>query len=95
MELFLKLRICDELKPKTLKCILGLGRTWVHNGRNYEKISLDPYFEHNFVFPKLLQVNLAYVAHPWFGTRSHLVYRTKTSNLSTLFHRVEGWISNS
>jgi hypothetical protein len=28
------------------------------------KISLDPYCKHNFVFPKVLQVNVAYVAHP-------------------------------
>jgi hypothetical protein len=28
------------------------------------EISLDPYYKHNFVFPKLLQVNVAYVVHP-------------------------------
>jgi hypothetical protein len=28
------------------------------------KISLDPYCKHNSIFFKLLQVNVAYVAHP-------------------------------
>ncbi len=34
---FLKQCICDELKLETLKGILGLGRTWVQNGRDYKK----------------------------------------------------------
>jgi hypothetical protein len=28
------------------------------------EISLDPYYNHNSVLPKLLQVNVAYVVHP-------------------------------
>jgi hypothetical protein len=39
VETFLKEHICDELKPKTLVDILGLGRTWVQNGRDYRKYS--------------------------------------------------------
>ncbi len=30
------------------------------------KISIDPYFAHNYAFPKQLQANLAYIIHPWF-----------------------------
>jgi len=38
VESLLKWRTCDELKPETLKGILGLGRTWVQNGRNHKNI---------------------------------------------------------
>ncbi len=37
VEAFLKQHIYDELKPETLACILGLGKTWVQNGRDYNK----------------------------------------------------------
>jgi hypothetical protein len=28
------------------------------------EIFLNPYYKHNFVFPKLLQVNVVHVVHP-------------------------------
>jgi len=42
-----------------------------------QKISIDPYSAHNFVFPKWLQANLAYIVHPWFIPRNQLVSETK------------------
>jgi hypothetical protein len=39
---------------------------WIECGsrmREIIEISLDPYCKHNSVFPKLLQFNVAYVAH--------------------------------
>jgi hypothetical protein len=64
-----------------------LGRTQVReeqNGRDYRKISINPYFAHNFFFPKWLQANLAYNVHPWFVPRSQLVYKIKENIFSII-----------
>ncbi len=37
VEAFLEKHLYDELKSKTLMGILGLGRTWAQNGRDYKK----------------------------------------------------------
>ncbi len=59
--------MCNELKPETL-----VGYPWVRQNmgkrgtkrERLQNISIDPYFAHNSAFPKWLQANLAYIAHP-------------------------------
>jgi hypothetical protein len=36
-----------------------------------------PFFAQNSIFLKLLQANLAYIAHPWLVPRSQHVYKVK------------------
>ncbi len=52
-----------------------VGTKW----EKLQKISIDPYSNQNSIFPKLLQANLASIAHFQFKTKSHFVCETMTS----------------
>ncbi len=51
VEAFLKQHICDELKLETLASILGLGKMWVLDGRNYKKYPQTHILMRNLLFP--------------------------------------------